>query len=175
MGIPVGIISAVKRRSLLDRTTMVTTLAFISAPVFWLGLVALYLFAQDVGVIHDLSRASAAIADADTFSAKFESMLLPWIVLAAASAAIYARYLRSSMIDVMSEDYIRTARAKGLPERRVIMRHGVRSAITPIVTLLGLDIGRPAGRQRDPHRDGLQHPRASGGSSTPRSRPPTCR
>ena len=68
-------------------------------------------------------------------------MLLPWFVLAAASAAIYARYLRSSMIDVMSEDYIRTARAKGLPERTVIMRHGVRSAITPIVTLLGLDIG----------------------------------
>jgi peptide/nickel transport system permease protein len=68
-------------------------------------------------------------------------MILPWLVLAAASAAIYARYLRSSMIDVMSEDYIRTARAKGVPERSVIMRHGVRSAITPIVTLLGLDIG----------------------------------
>ncbi len=140
MGIPVGIISAVKRRSVLDRTTMVTSLAFISAPVFWLGLVALYLFAQDVGVIH-IFPGIGSYADADTFSAKFESMLLPWIVLAAASAAIYARYLRSSMIDVMSEDYIRTARAKGLPERRVIMHHGVRSAITPIVTLLGLDIG----------------------------------
>jgi peptide/nickel transport system permease protein len=140
MGIPVGIISAVKRRSVLDRTTMVTSLAFISAPVFWLGLVALYLFAQDVGVIH-IFPGIGSYAEADTFTAKFESMLLPWIVLAAASAAIYARYLRSSMIDVMSEDYIRTARAKGLPERRVIMHHGVRSAITPIVTLLGLDIG----------------------------------
>jgi peptide/nickel transport system permease protein len=140
MGIPVGIISAVKRRSLLDRTTMVTSLAFISAPVFWLGLVALYLFAQDVGVIQ-IFPGIGSYADADTVPAKFESMLLPWIVLAAASAAIYARYLRSSMIDVMSEDYIRTARAKGIPERRVIMHHGVRSAITPIVTLLGLDIG----------------------------------
>ncbi len=140
MGIPVGIISAVKRRSVLDRTTMVTSLAFISAPVFWLGLVALYLFAQDVGVIH-IFPGIGSYADADSVSAKFASMLLPWIVLAAASAAIYARYLRSSMIDVMSEDYIRTARAKGLPERRVIMHHGVRSAITPIVTLLGLDIG----------------------------------
>jgi peptide/nickel transport system permease protein len=140
MGIPVGIISAIKRRSLLDRTTMVTSLAFISAPVFWLGLVALYLFAQDVGLIH-IFPGIGSYADADTFTAKFESMLLPWIVLAVASAAIYARYLRSSMIDVMSEDYIRTARAKGLPERRVIMHHGVRSAITPIVTLLGLDIG----------------------------------
>jgi peptide/nickel transport system permease protein len=140
MGIPVGIISAIKRRSLLDRTTMVTSLAFISAPVFWLGLVALYLFAQDVGVI-PIFPGIGSYADATSFSAKFESMLLPWLVLAAASAAIYARYLRSSMIDVMSEDYIRTARAKGLAERRVIMRHGVRSAITPIVTLLGLDIG----------------------------------
>jgi peptide/nickel transport system permease protein len=140
MGIPVGIISAIKRRSLLDRTTMVTSLAFISAPVFWLGLVALYLFAQDVGVI-PIFPGIGSYAVATSFSAKFESMLLPWIVLAAASAAIYARYLRSSMIDVMSEDYIRTARAKGLPERRVVLGHGVRSAITPIVTLLGLDIG----------------------------------
>ena len=78
---------------------------------------------------------------ATTFSEKCWSLFLPWLVLAAASAAIYARYLRSSMIDVMSEDYIRTARAKGVSEGSVIMRHGVRSAITPIVTLLGLDIG----------------------------------
>jgi peptide/nickel transport system permease protein len=140
MGIPVGIISAVKRRSLLDRTTMVTSLAFISAPVFWLGLVALYLFSQDVGKF-PIFPGIGSYTDATTFQAKVGSMILPWLVLAAASAAIYARYLRSSMIDVMSEDYIRTARAKGLDERTVIMRHGVRSAITPIVTLLGLDIG----------------------------------
>jgi peptide/nickel transport system permease protein len=140
MGLPVGIISAIKRRSILDRTTMVTSLAFISAPVFWLGLVALYLFADDVGKIHIFPGIGSYLA-ADSFWAKCWSLFLPWLVLAAASAAIYARYLRSSMIDVMSEDYIRTARAKGLPERRVIMRHGVRSAITPIVTLLGLDIG----------------------------------
>ena len=68
-------------------------------------------------------------------------MLLPWIVLAASFAAFYSRLLRSNLIETMSEDYIRTARAKGLPERRVIWRHGVRSAITPIVTVLGLDIG----------------------------------
>ena len=68
-------------------------------------------------------------------------MILPWCVLAAATAAIYARYLRAQMLDVMGEDYIRTARAKGLRERRVVWRHGVRSAITPIVTVLGLDIG----------------------------------
>ena len=140
MGIPIGIISAIKRRSVLDRTTMVTSLAFISAPVFWLGLVALYLFAQDVGLIHIFPGIGSYLS-ATTFLEKCWSLFLPWLVLAAASAAIYARYLRSSMIDVMSEDYIRTARAKGVPEGSVIMRHGVRSAITPIVTLLGLDIG----------------------------------
>ncbi len=140
MGLPVGIVSAIKRRSLMDRTMMVTSLAFISAPVFWLGLVALYLFADDVGLIH-LFPGIGSYLGADTFLERCKSMILPWLVLAAATAAIYARYLRSSMIDTMSEDYIRTARAKGLPERDVIMRHGVRSAITPIVTLLGLDIG----------------------------------
>lgn len=139
VAIPTGIISAIRQRSLLDRTTMVTTLVFISAPVFWLGLVALYLFAQDVGVI-GIFPGIGSYADADSFLAKCWSLFLPWLVLAAATAAIYARYLRSQMIDVMQEDYIRTARAKGLPEKRVIGRHVLRSAITPIVTLLGLDV-----------------------------------
>jgi peptide/nickel transport system permease protein len=138
--IPVGLISAVKRRSLLDRATMATTLAFISAPVFWLGLVALYLFANDIGQVH-IFPGQGSYLTASSFPAKCWSLLMPWMVLASATAAIYARYLRSSMIDVMSEDYIRTARAKGLAERTVIMRHGFRSAVTPLVTLLGLDVG----------------------------------
>jgi peptide/nickel transport system permease protein len=71
----------------------------------------------------------------------FTGLLLPWFVLAAAFAAFYARLLRSNLIEVMGEDYIRTARAKGLGEKRVVLRHGVRSAITPIVTAAGLDIG----------------------------------
>ena len=108
--------------------------------MFWLGLVALYLFAQDVGVIPIFPGHRQLRRRPTTFIGKVGSMLLPWFVLAAATAAIYARYLRSQMIDVMGEDYIRTARAKGLPERRVIMRHALRSAITPIVTLLGLDV-----------------------------------
>ena len=139
IAIPTGIISAVKSRSLLDRTTMITTLTFISAPVFWLGLVALYLFADDVGLI-PIFPGIGSYSGADTFLGKAGTLILPWAVLAAATAAIYARYLRSQMIDVMGEDYIRTARAKGLPERRVIMTHALRSAITPIVTLLGLDV-----------------------------------
>src|SRR2546422_1053200 len=121
--------------------TMVTTLALYSAPVFWLGLVLLYLFANDIGQFPIFPGQGAYTPISSGVLDWAKAMILPWIVLAAASAAIYARYLRSSLIDVMSEDYIRTARAKGLPERRVIMNHGVRSAITPIVTLLGLDIG----------------------------------
>jgi peptide/nickel transport system permease protein len=140
IAIPIGVISAVRRRSWLDRTTMVTSLAFISAPVFWLGLVALYLFASDVGVLH-IFPGIGSYNDAENFGEKVHSMLLPWMVLAAATAAIYARYVRAQMIDVMTEDYIRTARAKGLPERKVVIRHGLRSALTPIVTLIGLDIG----------------------------------
>jgi peptide/nickel transport system permease protein len=138
VAIPVGIISAIKRRSALDRTTMITALTFISAPVFWLGLVALYLFADDVGVFK-IFPGIGSYASTSGFS-RVGAMILPWLVLAAATAAIYARYLRAQMIDVMGEDYIRTARAKGLPEKRVIMKHALRSAITPIVTLLGLDV-----------------------------------
>src|SRR5207302_7509064 len=70
----------------------------------------------------------------------FTSLLLPWFVLAASFAAIYARLLRANLIEAMSEDYIRTARAKGLPERTVIFKHGIRAAITPVVTAAGLDI-----------------------------------
>jgi peptide/nickel transport system permease protein len=139
VSIPTGIISAIRQRSLLDRTTMITTLVFISAPVFWLGLVALYLFADDVGIWH-VFPGIGSYAGADSFLSKCGTLVLPWLVLAAATAAIYARYLRSQMIDVMQEDYIRTARAKGLPEKRVIGKHVLRSAITPIVTLLGLDV-----------------------------------
>jgi peptide/nickel transport system permease protein len=140
VSIPVGVISAVRRRSLLDRTTMIATLTLVSAPVFWLGLVSLYLFASDVGVF-PIFPGIGSYNSADDFLERFASMLLPWAVLASATAAIYARYVRSQMIDVMSEDYIRTARAKGLSERRVVLKHGLRSALTPIVTLLGLDIG----------------------------------
>jgi len=140
IAIPVGIISAVRQRSLLDRTTMITSLVFISAPVFWLGLVALYLFAQDVGLI-PIFPGIGSYNTSDNLLARAGSLLLPWFVLAAATAAIYARYIRSQMLDVMTEDYIRTARAKGLSERTVVLRHGFRSAVTPVITLLGLDVG----------------------------------
>jgi peptide/nickel transport system permease protein len=141
MGSPAGVASALRRRSLLDRATMITTLELISAPVFWLGLVMLYLFADDVGKLWPVAPGIGSYIDADGFWEQAGTLVLPWFVLAAASAAIYARYMRSSLIDTMSEDYIRTARAKGLSERRVVGRHGMRSAVTPLVTLFGLDVG----------------------------------
>jgi peptide/nickel transport system permease protein len=141
VGLPVGMISAIRRRSFLDRATMTGALVAISSPVYWLGLMSLLLFSKDIGVIHIFDGANTYTGLTANPGAWFGSMILPWLVLATAFAAFYARLLRSNLIETMSEDYIRPARAKGLPERRVIFRHGVRSAITPIVTVLGLDIG----------------------------------
>jgi peptide/nickel transport system permease protein len=140
-GIPVGIISAVRRGSLLDRTAMGGALFFVSMPVFWLGLVMLFLFANDIGKFHVFPGAATYVGLTNDPVKWFTSLIMPWIVLAATSAAIYSRLLRGSLIEAMGEDYIRTARAKGLTERRVVWRHGVRSAITPVITILGLDIG----------------------------------
>jgi peptide/nickel transport system permease protein len=140
IAIPVGVISATRQHSILDRTTMITTIALVSAPVFWLGLVGLYLFAEHVGVI-SIFPGVGGYGAADGFFAKAWALVLPWTVLAAASAALYARYVRSQMIETMGEDYIRTARAKGIAERRVVLRHGLRAALTPVVTLLALDVG----------------------------------
>jgi peptide/nickel transport system permease protein len=139
-GVVIGTISAVKRGTLLDRAAMGTALVAISAPVYWLGLVSLYLFASDIGQF-PVFPGSGAYQEADGFFAKIPTMILPWIVLAAAFSAVYARLTRSNLLEVMSEDYVRTARAKGLTERRVIVRHGLRSAITPVITVLGLDLG----------------------------------
>jgi peptide/nickel transport system permease protein len=140
-GISVGVISAVRRRTVLDRLTMGTALIAISAPVYWVGLVALYLFANDIGVVKIFPGAGSYVPLTQDPAKWFTSLLLPWIVLAASFAAVYARLLRSTMIEALSEDYIRTARAKGLSERRVVLRHALRAAITPIVTAAGLDLG----------------------------------
>jgi len=112
----------------------------VSAPVYFLGLVVLYLFADDIGRFPILPG-NSAFTDANGLWGHFSALLLPWMVLAASFAAIYARFLRGGLIEVLQEDYIRTARAKGLSERRVVVKHGLRAAMTPIVTLLGLDIG----------------------------------
>jgi peptide/nickel transport system permease protein len=141
IGLPIGMISAIKRRSILDRFTMGGALLAISVPMYWLGLISLYLFANDIGLMHVFDGAGTYVGLTASPIRWFNSLLLPWLVLAVSFAAFYSRLLRSNLIESMSEDYIRTARAKGLSEWRVIVRHGVRSAITPIVTVLGLDLG----------------------------------
>jgi peptide/nickel transport system permease protein len=141
IGITVGIISAVRSGTLIDRMAMGGALVAISAPVYWLGLVSLYLFADDIGLVKIFPGAGSYVPLTQDPVKWFTSLLLPWFVLAAAFAAVYARLLRSTMIEAMSQDYIRTARAKGLSERRVIVHHALRAAITPIVTAAGLDVG----------------------------------
>jgi peptide/nickel transport system permease protein len=137
----VGTLSAVKRRSFVDRAAMTGSLLAISAPVYWLGLVSLYLFASDIGVVK-LFPGSGAYSGISTGVGGWAwHLVLPWVTLAAAYSALYARLLRANLIEAMGEDYIRTARAKGLHERRVIFKHGMRGAVTPIVTALGLDVG----------------------------------
>jgi peptide/nickel transport system permease protein len=141
LGIPIGILSAVKRGGFLDRTAMSGALVFVSLPTFWLGLIVLFLFANDIGQWHIFPGANSYVGLTVSPVHWFTSLILPWFVLAATSAAIYSRVLRGSLTETMGEDYIRTARAKGLKENRVVWKHGVRSAITPVVTIFGLDVG----------------------------------
>src|SRR5919108_324576 len=110
-------------RRLLWVVVLVFAVVTISAPVFWLGLVALYVFADDIGKIPILPGAGSYVPITDDPVKWFTALILPWCVLAAAFAAIYARLVRGNLIETMSEDYIRTARAKGLSERKVILRH----------------------------------------------------
>jgi peptide/nickel transport system permease protein len=140
-GLGVGIISARRAGSRLDRLSMGSALVLVSAPEYWLGLISLYLFASDIGQVRIFPGAGSYVPLTSDPVKWFGSLILPWLVVAAGSAAIYARLVRGSLIETMGEDYIRTARAKGLSERRVVLRHGMRSAINPIVTILGLDIG----------------------------------
>jgi peptide/nickel transport system permease protein len=109
-GITVGAISAIRRRSLLDRLTMIASLLAISAPSFWLGLMALFVFSKDIGVMHVFDGAGTYVGLTANPGRWFGSLILPWLVLAASLAAFYARLLRSHLIEAMSQDYIRTAR-----------------------------------------------------------------
>ncbi len=135
-GVAIGIISAVKRRTLVDRGAMGFALFGISAPVFWLGLMLLYIFWRQLG----WTGGTGYVSPADSLTGFFSHMILPWTALAMLYAAFYARMTRNNLLETLGEDYIRTARAKGLTERQVIFKHGLRASLTPIVTMFGLDI-----------------------------------
>jgi len=141
VAVPLGVLSAVHRGTWVDKLTTGGALLGVSAPVYWLGLVALYLFADDIGQWPLLPGAGSYVPFTDDPGQWLSSLILPWLVLASTFVAVYARLLRGNMIEVLSEDYVRTARAKGLSERRVVWNHALRGAVTPLVTLAGLDIG----------------------------------
>jgi len=138
LGIPIGIISAVRRGSIWDRSAMVFALMGVSAPTFWLGFLLLYIFWFKL----QWAPASGIPIGESVLEAVLQGrFVLPWIVLSITAAAFYARMVRGNLIETMNEDYIRTARAKGLSEKRVIYKHGLRAALTPVVTMFGLDLG----------------------------------
>jgi peptide/nickel transport system permease protein len=136
-GISIGVISALRRRTLADRLAMGFALFGISAPVFWLGLIALFIFWETLG-IESVGTGYFNLRDHPV--AWFQHLILPWCVLALLFAAFYARMTRGNLIDTMGEDFIRTARAKGVPESKVVMKHGLRASLTPIVTMFGMDL-----------------------------------
>jgi peptide/nickel transport system permease protein len=136
MGVAIGVISAIKRGSVLDRAAMGFALFGVSAPVFWLGLVALWVFWEKLGILPGTGYVPFSENPKDWFL----HMILPCLVLALLYAAFYARITRGNLLETMGEDYIRTARAKGLSERKVIMKHGLRASLTPVVTMFGMDI-----------------------------------
>ena len=136
VGIPLGIASGVRPRSLAARWTMIGAIIGVSLPVFWLGQLLLYVVWFKLG----LAPASGLQVGASVWESALQGkFILPWITVAVGYAAIYARMLRSNMIETTQEDYIRTARAKGLSENRVVYKHALRGALTPIVTMLGID------------------------------------
>ncbi len=128
-GLPAGIISAAKRYSIFDNLSMLIALLGVSMPVFWLGLMLMLLFSVTLGWLPSVGRGSLL------------HLILPALTLGASSMAFVARITRSSMLEVLRQDYVVTARAKGLRERRVIYEHALKNALIPVVTVMGLQLG----------------------------------
>ncbi|WP_084958327.1 ABC transporter permease [Thermoactinospora rubra] len=137
-GVAVGVLSALRKGSLFDRAAMGVALAGVSLPIFWTGLMSLVIFSYG---LHITAPGGSYVPINVNPGQWAYSLLLPWITLALLFAAGYARLTRAGMLETMNEDYIRTARAKGLRERVVVTKHGLRGALTPIVTIFGLDLG----------------------------------
>jgi peptide/nickel transport system permease protein len=142
VGVSTGVLAATRPRSLVDRTTTGLALFFYSMPTFLLGevlLLLLFFRLHLVGI--DWFPGAGFVPFSENPVEWARHLVLPWLTIALVTAATYVRLTRGSMLDVMGEDFIRTARAKGLGKRRVIYRHGLRAAITPVVTQFGIDVG----------------------------------
>jgi peptide/nickel transport system permease protein len=137
LGIPMGILAALRRGKFVDRLSMTVSLLFVSTPVFWLGIMALWLLWYKLGV------APGSGYDPPSqygFGNWLGHMILPWIVLSLAYAGWYSRMTRASVLEVLREDFVRTARAKGISEWRIIIRHVLRASLTPMTTMFGMDL-----------------------------------
>ncbi|MGY3453750.1 peptide/nickel transport system permease protein [Bradyrhizobium sp. USDA 4353] len=137
IGIPAGIISAVKRGTPWDYAANLFALWGISTPNFWLGIMLIFVFSIQLGWL----PASGYVSLAEDWRASLAATIMPAFVLGNAIAAILMRHTRSAMLKVLGSDYIRTARAKGISERQVILRHALRNALTPVITLGALELG----------------------------------
>lgn len=157
LGIPAGIVAAVRRNSVFDHGVMATSLAGYSMPIFWWGLLLILLFSVQLGWTPVSGRIavqyyieprtgfllvdSLLAGDKGAFGSALKHLVLPAIVLGTNPLAVIARMTRSAMLEVLGEDYIRTARAKGLPPLRVVGVHALRNALIPVVTIIGLQVG----------------------------------
>jgi peptide/nickel transport system permease protein len=140
IGLPLGIISATRRNSKADYTAMVLSLLGVSMPSFWIGILLLILFSVQLKWLPITGAGKSG-----TLLETLKYLILPTITLGAAEAGLIARMTRSTMLEVLSQDFVRTARAKGLPERKVIYAHALKNALIPVVTIVGLNMGRLLG------------------------------
>jgi peptide/nickel transport system permease protein len=142
LGVGIGVLAARRPRTLVDRGATLFVLTGLSMPTFLVGLLLLYVFffrLHLAGV--DAFPGGGYVPLTQSPAGWARHLVLPWLTLAVVSAATYTRLTRASLLEVLGEDYVRTARAKGITERRVVYRHALRSALTPIVTQLGIDVG----------------------------------
>jgi peptide/nickel transport system permease protein len=137
VGIPIGVMSAVRPRSLGDRLAMGFALFGVSAPVFLLGVLFLFMFWHKLGI----ASGTGYVSPGRDAAGWLNHMIMPWVVLSMLFAAFYARMTRGNLIEILSEDYVRTARAKGLSEAKVVLKHGLRAGLAPLVTMFGMDVG----------------------------------
>ena len=144
-GVSVGILSATRARTAVDRIATLGVLIGITFPTFVVGLLLLFLIYKPLNQAGFHWIQTGYEGPTASFGGWIGHMILPWITIAAVSAATYTRLTRGSLLDTLGEDYIRTARSKGLSERRVLYRHAVRAALTPVISQLGVDVGTLAG------------------------------